>query len=159
MFNIESLESTFDFILAEAILIMQIKNGKEKILNGIMKKLNPGGLFLSHELLLKEDDKELLDELTKTIKVNVSALTIDGWKDTIKSSGLKVINSDVGEITLLKPKDVLRDEGFYRTLKIVRNVIANKAIRKRIFAMKKLFQKNENKLGHIVICAEKPKIK
>ena len=56
---------------------------------------------------------------------------------------------------LLEPKRMIDDEGFFRTLKIVFNILTNPSARKRILAMRKVFRTYQNHLNAVAIIAEK----
>ena len=58
-------------------------------------------------------------------------------------------------MSLLESKRVIDDEGFFRSLKIVFNILTHSNERKRILAMRDTFRKYHKHLNAIVIVAEK----
>lgn len=56
---------------------------------------------------------------------------------------------------LLEKKRLFEDEGFFRTLKIVFNILTYPKERKKILAIRKVFRKYQENLNTISIVAEK----
>lgn len=56
---------------------------------------------------------------------------------------------------LLEPIRVLKDEGFFRTLKIGYNVVSHPKERKRIKQMREIFRHYEKQMAAFAIVAEK----
>ncbi|OKH12956.1 SAM-dependent methyltransferase [[Limnothrix rosea] IAM M-220] len=147
----------FDFVLAEAILTMQSPVQRAKILAGIKERLRPGGRFLSHELLVRDDpDNKVRRALAQAIRVNVNPLTESGWLEACEAAGLEVTFHQVGIMGLLNLKQMLRDEGWGRVLKIGWNVLTKPQLRQRILRMRHVFTEYRDHLGYIVICAQRP---
>lgn len=155
IFKLDQITEQFDYVLAEAILTMQSAPGKAKILSGIADCLKPGGKFLSHELLARQQEAAIQQTLAQTIRVNSTPLSEANWRSAIESAGLRVIQTQTGAMGLLSPRQVLRDEGIDGTVKILWNVLTKPAIRARVLGMRKVFQQYRQDLGYIVFCAEK----
>lgn len=155
IFKLDQITEQFDYVLAEAILTMQSAPGKAKILSGIADRLKPGGKFLSHELLARQQEAEIQRALAQSIRVNSNPLSEANWTAAIEASGLQVIHTSTGAMGLLNPRQVLRDEGISGTLKIIWNVLTQPAIRARVLGMRKVFQQYRDDLGYIVSCSEK----
>lgn len=51
---------------------------------------------------------------------------------------------------LLGPKRVIQDDGFFRTLKIMFNLITHPKARKHILTMRKVFQKYNGQMNAVV---------
>ncbi len=154
-------DSSQDKVYGEAMLTMQASQMKSKIIGEAYRILKQGGRYGIHELGLtpnnldEETKKTIQKELANVIKVNARPLTENEWVDLIEKEGFKVIKVETNPMHLLEPKRVIEDEGFFRTLKIIFNVITNPKARKRILAMRKVFCKYENHLNAISIIAEK----
>ncbi len=66
IFHLERISEQFDYVLAEAIMTMQSPSGKAKIISGIGDRLKPGGKFLSHEMLARNQEAEICVEFSKS---------------------------------------------------------------------------------------------
>ncbi|MEG5000287.1 SAM-dependent methyltransferase [Microcoleus sp. B4-D4] len=153
--HLDRITQEFDWVLAEAILTMQSPSGKAKILSGIGDRLKPGGKFLSHELLAKNRESEIHKALSEVIRVNSTPLSESGWIALCQNAGLQVEKYQTGGMGLLNLRRMLNDEGFVGTVRIVWNVLSRSQIRDRILAMRRVFQKYQQDLGYIIICAQK----
>lgn len=56
---------------------------------------------------------------------------------------------------LLQPKRMMDDEGIFRTMKIVFNILKHPDAKKRILKMRSIFKKYENQMTAFAIIAEK----
>lgn len=148
-------------LYGEAMLSMQPTKLKQEIIQESLRLLKKGGLYGIHELALVPDSidedlhKQIQRDLSETIRVNVSILTQKQWKDILESNGFKVKEIYINPMHLLEPKRVVSDEWFFRTIKIVFNVLTHPSARKRILRMKKLFKKYEKSMRAIMIVVEK----
>lgn len=153
IFHLDAIPEQFDFVLAEAILTMQSAPGKTKILASVRDRLKPGGLFLSHELLVNNHEQEIHQALAQTIRVNSTPLSVAGWINACSTAGLQVQQHRIGPMQLLNPIQMLRDEGLPGTTKILWNILTQPRLRRRILAMRQVFQQYRTDLGHILLCA------
>lgn len=154
IFHLDQLSEQFDYVWAEAILTMQSPPGKAKILAGIHDRLKPGGKFLSHELLASDDrEAEIHRTLAEAIRVNSTPLSQTHWNEAFSTAGLTVEQQKTGKMGLLDPRQMLQDEGILGTAKIVWNVLTRPELRSRILKMRSVFQRYQNDLGHIILCA------
>jgi predicted O-methyltransferase YrrM len=145
----------FDYVLAEAILTMQSAPGKAKILAGVCDRLKPGGKFLSHELMVQQEDTAVYRDLATAIRVNATPLTPDGWTATCETAGLAVVHRQTGPMGLLNPLKMVRDEGIGTVLQMGWTMLSNPAIRDRIMQMRQVFQRHRDNLGYIALSAER----
>lgn len=155
IFHLDRISQEFDWVLAEAILTMQSPSGKAKILSGIGDRLKPGGKFLSHELLARNRESEIHKALSEVTRANSTPLSESGWISVCQNAGLQVEKCQTGGMGLLNLRRMLNDEGFFGTVRIVWNVLSRSQIRDRILAMRRVFQKYQQDLGYIIICAQK----
>ncbi|PNW49211.1 UNVERIFIED_CONTAM: methyltransferase [Euhalothece sp. KZN 001] len=155
IFKLSEINETFDYVFAEAILTMQSAAGKASVLNGIQTVLKPQGLFLSHEMLARGARETLDKALSQSIRVNAQPLSETEWEAVCTTSGLKVKHLKTGNMGLLSPKRVIEDEGFFRSLKIAWNVFTQPEIRERVLEMKNSFDRYQDQLGYIALCAKK----
>ncbi len=156
------LESdSYDKVYGEAMLTMQSAKRKQAIVQEAHRLLKTGGLYGIHELGLKPDDvdesvkKSINQALASVIKVDARPLTESEWCEVLESQGFKVLAVETNPMHLLEPKRVLQDEGLFRTLKILFNVLTHPKARKRIMTMRRTFRVHRQHLQAVAIVAEK----
>lgn len=148
-------------VYGEAMLTMQADHRKSAIIKEAFRILKLGGLYGIHELGLApnnlgEDVKSQIQrELAQVIKVNARPLTVDEWTGLLEKEGFVVKKVETNPMHLLEPKRMVDDEGFFRTLKIVFNIITHPSARKRILTMRKTFRKHQEHLNAVAIVAQK----
>jgi cyclopropane fatty-acyl-phospholipid synthase-like methyltransferase len=157
IFQLESISTQFDFVLAEAILTMQSSTGKNAILQGVRDRLKLGGQFLSHELMVINREEELHRILSTVNRVNATPLTMTNWITAFETAGLHVQHQQTGAMQLLNPLQVIQDEGLGNTLRIVWNVLTQASIRRRVFAMRQTFQQYQQDLNYVIFVLTKEK--
>lgn len=81
IFDLETVTEKFDYVLAEAILTMQS--------NAAIKNcLKPGGKFLAHKAIVRNNQLEVRKNLSQSIWVNANPLTIEEWMKVFLGSWL-----------------------------------------------------------------------
>lgn len=153
VFHLDRLNEQFGYVLAEAILTMQSSSGKAKILTSVHDRLKPGGKFLSQELAVHDREAEIHRALAEAIRVNATPLLEANWIAACETAGLTVQQHHIGTMNLLKPRQMVRDEGAIGTARIWWNVLTQPLLRKRVLAMHRVFQQYQQDLGYIVLCA------
>ncbi|MEM9363992.1 MAG: class I SAM-dependent methyltransferase [Bacteroidota bacterium] len=154
-------ENSFSKVYGEAMLTMQVDHRKSEIIKEAHRVLKKGGLYGIHELGLQPDaiseekKAEIQRALAQVIKVNARPLTLNEWSDLLENEGFRVVKTETNPMHLLEPIRMIGDEGFFRTLKIVFNMLTHPNERKRIWAMRKVFRKHQSHLNAICIVAEK----
>lgn len=150
-----------DKVFGEAMLTMHADHRKLEIVREAHRILKKGGLYAIHEMglhpdKLDEDIKAAIQkDLALAIKVNARPLTVQEWKSLLEQEGFTIKMTITNSMHLLKPLRIIDDEGFFRTLKIMKNILFNVHARKRILQMRKVFSKYENQLNAVMIVAEK----
>ncbi|MBP2623762.1 class I SAM-dependent methyltransferase [Streptococcus oricebi] len=147
-------DNSFDIVINEAMLTMQTEKGKNKCLDEYYRVLKPGGVLLTHDVMLKRQDEAVRQELSKAIHVNVGPLTEGGWIQLARGHQFHKVETFAGDMTLMSPKGMIYDEGLAGTLKIVKNAL-KKENRPMFFNMFKTFKKNKEKLGFIAMASYK----
>ncbi|MBE9114037.1 class I SAM-dependent methyltransferase [Nodosilinea sp. LEGE 07298] len=156
IFHLDQVPETFDCVLAEAILTMQSAPGKAKILAGVRDRLQPGGRFLSHELLADGPNPEIIHkDLAAAIRVNAQPLSSDDWIAAYHRSGLNVQHHATGPMTLLNPQHIAQQEGLPTLITLGWNLLTRPVIRDRILTMRQVFRRHASHLGYIILCAQK----
>lgn len=154
-------EASVDKVMGEAMLTMQADHRKSEIIREAYRILKPGGVYAIHELGLRPDNlpddvkKEVRQGLAKTIRVNARPLTKSEWCELLQEEGFKIKEVKESPMSLLKLQRILDDEGWMRTLKIGFNVLTHPKERKKIFNMRRTFNKYEDKMTSFGILAVK----
>lgn len=149
-------DECFDVVVNEAMLTMLSRSKREAVLQEYFRVLKPGGYLLTHDVMLLEDDEKLRKSLGKTIKLGVHPETFENWMSYFEGAGFSVQNYKSGEMTLISPKGLLKDEGALNAAKIVRNGM--KAENREYFlSMKNFFMANKDKLRYIAVVSRKLK--
>ncbi|MBS1589190.1 MAG: methyltransferase domain-containing protein [Bacteroidetes bacterium] len=150
-----------DCVFGEAMLTMQADHRKIEIIKEAIRILRKGGLYGIHELALlpetiEEDLKaDIQKSLAKSVMTNTRPLTVMEWKALLEAQGLKIRKVILEPMGLLRPLNILKDEGYWGTLRIAANVLTHSEIRKRVQSMRQLFCKYHQNLTAVAIVAEK----
>lgn len=148
-------------VYGEAMLTMQPYEHKKAIVSEAARILKPGGLYGIHELALQPDHiieevkQSLYKDLSSNIRVHARPLTVTGWKQLRSDAGFQIIKVDTNAMALLELKRVLQDEGLFRTLKIIGNVLIHGELRRRIINMRATFRKYNKNMNAVAIVARK----
>jgi len=143
-------DNEFDVAISQAMLVLvddKIKAIQEA--NRVIKKGGTAGwLELSWK---KEITKDFIEKVSMVIcaycMTNVT--TFEGWKKTFIDAGINNLNvipldfnpNSGGFIGMMK------DEGFFRTLSIMFNIMKNKEIKNRVKIMNNFFKENSEVFG------------
>ncbi|MDY5152125.1 methyltransferase domain-containing protein [Actinotignum urinale] len=150
-----------DVIVGEAMLTMQPDAAKKAIMEEAFRILAPGGRYAIHEMgldssLTDEDITRVKKDLSTTIKVGARPLVAKEWVKLLESVGFEVPYRTHNEMALLKPRRVLADEGIFGVMRIMKNLLKNKAARNRVKKMRAVFKKHEKDLRAVGFVAVKP---
>jgi len=148
-------------VYGEAMLTMQPQEHKKAIIREAARILKPGGYYGIHELGLQPDDiaeeakQSVYKDLSANIRVHARPLTVAEWSGLLRDEGFEIASVATNAMALLEPKRVLRDEGLFRTLGILFNVLAHGDLRKRVLQMRRTFRKHKNDINAVAIVARK----
>lgn len=144
-------DESFDVVINEAMLTMLVGKNKDRALSEYSRVLKKGGILLTHDVCFRSDDdekqKELRAGLSRAINVNVEPLTVKGWKELIERNGFKT-EQNYGSMTLMSPKGMIRDEGLFGALKIMKNA-KKRENREQFKIMFDFFNDNSEYLGYV----------
>lgn len=149
-------------VYGEAMLTMQGPEQKRRIVGEAFRLLKPGGRYGIHELSLTPDDlpeavqEDISREMSRNIHVGARPLSACEWRELLRSVGFNIQSVAVASMHLLEPGRLVRDEGFFRALWFVFNVIRTPEARKRVFSMRRMFRKHRRHLAAISFIAVKP---
>ncbi len=117
-------DASFDVVINEAMLTMLPREKKSVAVAEYFRVLRPGGVLLTHDVALRVRDEaqaaELRAGISRAIGVNVDPLTEEMWRDIFRGAGFTT-EVQTGDMTLLDPAGLVRDEGFDGAMKIIRN--------------------------------------
>lgn len=148
-------------VYGEAMLTMQPLEHKKAIIKEASRLLKPGGYYGIHELGLQPENiseeikQSVYKDLSSNIRVHARPLTISEWSQLLVDEGFEIVKVDSNAMALLEPKRVLADEGLFRTMKIIFNVLTHGNLRKRILQMRQTFKKHKNDINAVAIVARK----
>lgn len=155
-------DASADVVIGEAMLTMQGDKVKAAIAAEATRVLRPGGRYAIHELAVVPDDiddahyTDLRKDLARAIHVNARPMTAAAWRQLLQDAGLVVDWVETAPMALLKLGRNLRDEGLGGFVRIARNVISDKELRRRIMLMRRTFKRYEKDMVGIALVAHKP---
>lgn len=147
-------DNTFDVVINEAMLTMYADKAKAKLVQEYYRVLKPGGVLLTHDIMKRSNDINR-EKLVDVIKTNVSPMFKQEWHDLFINVGFSAVKIKSGNMSLLSPLGLIRDEGILRTVKIIKNGLKTKENRSRFLSMFRFFRKNRNNLNYIACCSRK----
>lgn len=151
-------DNSFDVVINEAMLTMYADKTKARLLNEYFRVLKPGGRLLTHDIMLvdPENSQNVMAQIHNAINVNAQPMSHDDWINLFSTIGFINIKSENAAMTLMSPRGMITDEGFFGAIKIVGNAL-HKQNRPQFIQMFKTFRKNKKSLNYIAICSVKPK--
>ena len=144
--NLSYPDNSFDVVINEAMLTMLSDQQKEAAVKEYARVLKPGGVLLTHDVLLLKEDDELIHELSRTINVNVKPLTLAGFCPETKN----------GKMTLMNPAGLIADEGADGALRVIRNGLKPENT-KMFTSMFTFFNDHADDLNYIAVVSRKPR--
>lgn len=156
-FHLPFDDNSFDVVINEAMLTLLPQEAKEQAIREYLRVLKPNGFLLTHDLMLQSESdntENLIALLQETVHPNTSPLNKADWKNLFQQCGFRNVDVYSGEMTLLSPKGLLRDEGVFKSLKILRNGIKSEN-RDTFKTLLKTFNDPANRLGFIAVCSQK----
>jgi len=154
-------DATATVVYGEAMLTMQSTEQKARIVSEACRVLRSGGRYGIHELCIvpdgiSDDAKAAIRrDLSLSIHVGARPLTEAEWRELFDESGLTIETVEEAPMHLLEPRRVVRDEGLWRSLGIARRALGDRAARKRIQEMRKVFHKHADNLAAVAMVAVK----
>lgn len=148
-------------VYGEAMLTMQRAAQKQRIVREAHRVLKAGGRYGIHELCLLPDDlgegtkEEIRRSLSEAIHVGARPLTPSEWRALLEAEGFEVRTEATAPMHLLEPRRLVRDEGLLGALRFAGNVLRDAEARKRVLAMRKVFQRYREHLGAIMLVGVK----
>lgn len=148
-------------VYGEAILTMQRAEQKRRIIAEAFRLLKPGGRYGIHELSLTPDNlptdvrEQISREMSRNIHVGARPLTAWEWRELLEAAGFKIQSEATAPMHLLEPRRLLCDEGFFRAVRFVLNVMRTPEARQRVLSMRNMFRRHHRHLEAIALVAVK----
>jgi len=150
-------DETFDVVINEAMLTMLPRANKAKAVAEYFRVLKKGGVLLTHDVALRVTDDaagaELRAGISRAINVNVDPLSQPMWEELFRSVGF-AIEVQTGDMTLLDPAGLVRDEGFDGAMRIIRNGLRSENV-DRFRKMFNFFFDHTKEFAYIAIVSKK----
>jgi SAM-dependent methyltransferase len=156
------VDASASVLYGEAMLSMQGPEQKAQIVGEAFRVLRPGGRYGIHELALVPNDvsdavkTDIKRSLSEAIHVGVRPLTVAEWTEVLEDAGFRVKAQILAPMHLLEPRRVIQDEGLFRALRIVFNVLRTPEARRRVRSMRAVFRRHATHLHAVALVAIKP---
>lgn len=148
-------DDSFDIIINEAMLTMLRGDAKVKAIKEYLRVLKPNGRLLTHDVsFIKEKMEAQLANLRQTINANVEPLHVNKWQKLFEEQGFSSVKLSYGKMTLMSISGMIKDEGFWGTLKITYRGL-KKENRQQFLKMYRFFNKAGKDLTYIAVCSTK----
>ncbi|KAB8144063.1 methyltransferase domain-containing protein [Chloroflexia bacterium SDU3-3] len=148
-------------VYGEAMLTMHSPSQKAEIIREAARILQPGGRYGIHELCLTPDSidekskQAISRQISSAIQVGARPLTSAEWRELLEAEGFTVEFSAHAPMHLLRIRRMIADEGLRQTIKIIVNMIRRPAARRRMLAMRRVFEQYSPNLAAISLVARK----
>ncbi len=148
-------------VIGEAMLSMQTQEQKHLIATEAFRLLRPGGRYGMHELCVVPNDmpadhrQEIARALSAVIHVGARPLSEHEWKHLLEGVGFRVVGIGYAPMHLLRPRRLVQDEGVFGALRLAKNLLLDSASRRRVLAMRRVFEYHRNNLGAIFLIGQK----
>ena len=152
-------DASADVVFGEAYLTMQPASQKARIMAELARVVRPGGRIGLHEVSFAPDDLDdercdaIAADLRRTIKVNVTPLSLRGWTNLLDEAGFDVAGTVTAPLHLLEPRRLIADEGVLGAARFVGRVARNPDARARVLAMRAAMHDNAEHLQACVVTA------
>ena len=150
-------DETFDVVINEAMLTMLPRENKAKAVAEYYRVLKKGGILLTHDVALCAPDEAAATELragiSRAINVSVDPLSEEMWRSIFEKAGFS-IEVQTGDMTLLDPAGLVRDEGFDGAMKIIRNGLRTENL-ERFRKMFNFFYDHNKEFAYIAVVSRK----
>jgi SAM-dependent methyltransferase len=148
--NLPFKDNEFDIAVSQAMLVLV--DDKIKAIQEAKRVIKKDGVAGWLELSWKKEiTKDFIEKVSTIIcaycMLNVN--TFDGWKKIFKEAGITNLNVIPLDFTLNSGGFIgmMKDEGFFRSLSIMINIMNNKEIKNRMEIMSKFFKENSELFG------------
>jgi hypothetical protein len=149
-------------VIGEAMLSMNTQEHKRMIAAEAFRLLRSGGRYGIHELAVVPDrmpaaqKREIDRSLSSVIHVGARPLPAHEWRALLEGVGFRVVAVDYAAMDLLlRLRRLVQDEGALGALRLGMNVLLDHAARRRVLAMRRVFEQYRDNLSAICLIAQK----
>ena len=148
-------------VLGEAMLSMNTQEHKQRIAAEAFRILRPGGRYGIHELCVVPGDMpvqqklEIDQVLSSVIHVGARPLPTREWSALLETAGFRVVQVCYAPMHLLRPQRLIQDEGVLGALRFGKNILVDGNARRRVLAMRRVFERYHENLSAIFVVAKK----
>ncbi len=148
-------------VFGEAMLTMQTRETKLKIVKEAFRLLVPEGRYGIHETCLKDNlsaelKAEMEDALRDALHVGARPLTLKEWQELLEEAGFSVQKTHEAPMLLLAPRRMIQDEGLWGGIRFVSRVMASSTARRRIWKIRQAFKRYSDYIYAADLIAVKP---
>jgi hypothetical protein len=143
------------------MLTMHTQDQKQKIVAETFRLLRPGGRYSIHELCIvpsevdSRQEQQIDRDLSSAIHAGARPLRMREWKELLERAGFRVLKIGYAPMHLLRLKRLIEDEGVIGALRVAKNVLLHPKARRRVCAMREVFERYRRNLNAIYIIARK----
>jgi cyclopropane fatty-acyl-phospholipid synthase-like methyltransferase len=159
MFKLESglgSDVRFDVAQTEASLTHYPRLMKAKFFNSVAQYADK---FILHDVCFRTNDKDLqkstMEDMSKVLNIGFVPETSEMWQELLSNAGFSIDYVVTGEIAILNPLSLLKDEGVRGVANIAYNIATQPYLRSRVLSTKRMISKHSKELGYIAIVATK----
>ncbi len=154
-------DASASVVFGEAMLTMQTRESKLKIVKEAFRLLAPGGRYGLHETCLKADTPtatktDMEHALKDALRVGARPLALQEWQALLEEAGFTIEENHEAPMLLLEPKRMVQDEGLWGAIRFVLRVMTTPAARRRIWRIRKTFQAYADHINAASLIAVKP---
>ena len=148
-------------VYGEAMLTMQTKEQKRRIVAEAARLLKSGGRYGMHEICLVPDDISaeevagISKDLAQAIQAGARPLRPAEWRELVEAHGMEVVQEQTRAFALLQPVRVVQDEGVLGALRFGLNVLRDRPARQRVLAMRRAIGRHARHLMAYMLVAVK----
>lgn len=152
-------------VYGEAMLTMQSRHAKQRMIKEAGRLLVAGGRYAIHEIMYLDNAmdaavREADRELSSTVQHAVLPIRESEWRQLLEDAGFVVEKRIIAPMHLLEPARIMRDEGVYGALRFLVKFLSKPAARKRVLAMRRVFRAHESMFRAVLfICRKQPAAK
>ncbi len=89
------------------------------------------------------------------IHLGARPLTGAEWRRLLEDAGFDLVFEATAPMHLLEPRRLVQDEGLWRSLRFLTNVLRSGAARRRVLSMRRMFRKRSRSMQAVALVAVK----
>lgn len=147
-------DASFDVVLNEAMLTMLPPEAKAKAVAEYHRVLKPGGVLLTHDVVLTSNKAGIVRMLQKVINVPAHPLSEGDWERLFADAGFSAVHDHTGAFTLLTDEGLARDEGEGGREQLLENALEDDNFA-QFSEMRTFFDIARDDIGYIAVASVK----